>query len=523
MRMKTIGAWLVAGVVTWAAPVDAGTWNGTVKLGGVVLDEEGDLSAVQETENIYDGFSVTEVRLHGTPDMKNYFNLDLQEVNLDSRRGRFVYRMPGALKLNASFNRSRQVFDPQRLISSEREHWDVGVRLTPTKWFALSGSFDNTTREGDRLSFPSGTVSVLGTGYDYALRTGRLGAEVRKGRRGLEVALRMSDFSDDLNAAADRTGRVVSARLYGPCMFTDKWMHYVRGAYGVSEVSNVGGALTDIDYKLYSARYTGIVRPVDRFQATYTFDAQRVDNESTDLDTDRFQNRIAATFYHPHGSITGGYAYEINDDDRTLTSYNSWQAATTFRYQKRVTAKIRYAGRVKTDLEELTLLRDIESSRLRADLEVVPIDGLALGGGFNIRDREYPDIEVKSEGQSFRATARYTIADWGGVSGDFTHSTDEYTDRVAGFEATTDVVSARVDFERVQGLRLSSGLTYVDASEDLDIEKSIWSFEGQYDVFADWGLEVKYNVFNYDDYVLLDRYYTANVVRFNVVYDLPVQ
>ena len=36
----------------------------------------------------------------------------------------------------------------------------------------------------------------------------------------------------------------------------------------------------------------------------------------------------------------------------------------------------------------------------------------------------------------------------------------------------------------------------------------------------DRNLEAKYNVYNYDDFILLDRYYTANVVWFNVAYDL---
>ena len=37
---------------------------------------------------------------------------------------------------------------------------------------------------------------------------------------------------------------------------------------------------------------------------------------------------------------------------------------------------------------------------------------------------------------------------------------------------------------------------------------------------GDYHVEVKYNVYNYDDYILLDRYYTANVVWVNVAWDL---
>ncbi len=44
-----------------------------------------------------------------------------------------------------------------------------------------------------------------------------------------------------------------------------------------------------------------------------------------------------------------------------------------------------------------------------------------------------------------------------------------------------------------------------------------------YTVLDDLHVEVKYNVYNYDDYMILNRYYTANVVWFNVAYDLHVQ
>ena len=50
MRMKTITtAWVTLVVALAASSSPAGTLNGTLKLGGVILDEEGDRSAVQET------------------------------------------------------------------------------------------------------------------------------------------------------------------------------------------------------------------------------------------------------------------------------------------------------------------------------------------------------------------------------------------------------------------------------------------------------------------------------------------
>jgi hypothetical protein len=68
-------------------------------------------------------------------------------------------------------------------------------------------------------------------------------------------------------------------------------------------------------------------------------------------------------------------------------------------------------------------------------------------------------------------------------------------------------------------LRLAGGATYMKIRENLDIEKSMAFVEGDYALPRGYHLEIKYNVYNYDDYILLSRYYTANVVRINLGYD----
>ena len=44
--------------------------------------------------------------------------------------------------------------------------------------------------------------------------------------------------------------------------------------------------------------------------------------------------------------------------------------------------------------------------------------------------------------------------------------------------------------------------------------------EGALRLAQRYRLEAKYNCYNYDDYILIDRYYTANVVRIDLGYDL---
>jgi hypothetical protein len=265
-----------------------------------------------------------------------------------------------------------------------------------------------------------------------------------------------------------------------------------------------------------------VARPLSDVQLKYAFNAQRVDHEATALQTDRFQHNVDATFYYQGGNVTGGYSYEMNDDDEHLTHYNSWRVGAVLRGDRH-TARLRYSGREKKDKEQLTLLQDVEASRILADFDVEPMKDLTVNLGLNVREREFPDINVKSKGRTLRGGFGYTYNGWGGLSATYTFTQDEYTDLAAGYDVNSHIVTARADLNRIPNTRLSGGVTYLDIGKDLDIEKSILFLEAGYTVAKDYHFEVKYNVYNYDDYVLLDRYYTANVVWFNVAYDIHVE
>jgi hypothetical protein len=502
-------------LVLAAATAAAGTLHGTVQVGGVFVDETGDPTTVQETYNLEEGFALSRIRLMGNLDPRSTFMLDLRDLNLRSRAGDLTLRVPGRFKLTAGYDQDRYLFDPGRGVTSERKDWQAGLQYTPSRWLALSGDVSLQAREGERLAYPAGTVSALGTAYDDGLVTGQVAGDVRRGRRGGGVSLRMSSYSNELLPAADRTGRVWAGRFYAPMPFYAQWNNLVRASYGTRELS--GG---DVEWTTQGFQYTAVIQPRESYELRYAFDANRLEDDAADLTTDRFQNDVDATWHHRYGRLTAGYGYEMNDDDRALTTYRSWRAGLTLRPDPRVNARVDYAGRVKKDQEELTLLKDIEASRVRARLEVRPVELLTLGGDYSKRERELPDIGVSVDGTVAGASLRYEVPSWGAVSADYSHAEDEYVDRLAGFTTQSDIVTTRLEVARIPNLRVAGGFTYLDIGKDLDIEKSMVFAEGTLKLAERYHLGVKYNCYNYDDYVLLDRYYTANVVRVELGYDL---
>jgi hypothetical protein len=519
MRYMTLMVAAVIGIVAFAATVEASTFDGTLKLGGISVDEQyGDLSSVQETYNIYDGFNVTQVRLNGVLNPRHYFTINLRDINLKSRKGDFLYRIPGTFKFSSNFRRHRQVFDPDRAVTSNRKMWRFGASLTPTRSWEFIANYSNNQRSGSRLSYPSGTNSWLGDGYDYTLQTGGIEAMFVRGPRGFAVRYDVTDFVNQLDDITNRRGHLVSARINTPCFFYDKWTHLLRGAYGKHEVINTG-----LDYTLLNFQYTGVVLPVSWFKFKYNLFLNRVDDQSTMMKTDNIQNNFDGDFYYKYGRIFAGYGYEINDDDRSLTNYNTYRLGGTFDYQKRAYAKLSYANRAKTDREKTTLLQDIESEQVRADLKLVPMDDLVIGGKYVDGTREFPDINVKAKGQTAKGYLNYKFPGWVTLVGDYTYGLEEYDDRVTPFNIDSQIVTGRLTLDRISNLMLAAGVAYVKIGKDLDIEKSIVFFEGEYTVASDYHIEVKYNIYNYDDFIITDRYYTANVVWVNFAYDFRTE
>ena len=516
---KNILVSTLAVILASVSAVSATQIEGTVKLGGVIVDEDaGDLSVMQETFNIYEGFSATQLKLNGNFNPRTYFTLSLNDINLDNRKSDFEFWVPGQFRFFTRYDQHRQVFDPERVLNSRRNDLRVGMWLTPAKWFTLSADYDRQTREGERLGFPAGTASELGNGYDYVLQTGRFEGEARKESRALAIAYDYTDYSDSRSDVRDRFGYVVSARLRTPDYFTDKVTHLLRAAYGKRELAN-----WDTDYILQNFQYTGVAVPIRQIQLKYNFYASRIDDRATRLKTDNFRNNFDVTYFHPHGSVFGGYGYEMNDDDRSLTSYNTYRVGGSYRGPKDLVAKVEYANRSKKDEEKRTLLQDMEAATLVAKVQVSPVDNFMLGAGYKDRDREFSDIGVESKGRSANVFGSYSYARWGSVGVEYTYARDEYDNRIDRFDAETQTVTSRADFERIKDLRLGGGVTYMDVGKDLDIEKSILFMEAEYTLHEVYHVEVKYNVYNYDDYILLDRYYTANIVWINAAYDFDFQ
>jgi len=518
-RRVLFGSPLLLAALILALPALAGTVGGTLEVGTVSVEKTwGDISTMPEAWDIYDGFTVSRLNLEGTAGHRNAFHLDLRDVTRNNANGLFNYRLADLGGLTVRHHRTRQIYDAAGQTSAERRDWRVGANLTPTRDFRVTAEYGRQDRAGDRWALPMHTVSSLGTTYDYVLQTHFVEGELRKDGRMFAAGWEGSRLTDDTNAAMDRRGDVFSARASIPCLFLPgRLSHFVRGSYGTQELEDAALEYTTADFQ-----YLGALRASDTIDLRYRLGLSRIESDATGLQTDRTRNDVDLTWRRNQASLFGGYGFATTDDDVTLTDTNTWRVGGSYREGDSWQVRASYATSEKDDQESLTLLKDVESSRWRASAQVKLIEPLTVGAAWLQRDREYPVLNVTATGKRYSGFARVALKDWGTASVEYAYSDDEYVDQAGAFRADNSTVTARVDLTGVSHLRLGGGLTYLDLGKDLDVEKSIITFDGQYDLSRDYFVSARYNVYNYDDYVLLDRYFTSNVIWLNVGYKLPV-
>ena len=513
------GGLLVLPLLCLAQPALAGAVGGTLEVGTAAVQKTwGDPSTMPEVWDIYDGFTVSRLNLEGTAGSRSAFHLDLRDVNTNAVGGLFNYRLADLGGLTVRHARSRQLFDSGGQVSADRRDWQANLDLTPSRTFRVTAAYGRQDRQGDRWSVPANTVSWLGGGYDYVLQTHAVEGEYRQAGRMVAFGWEGSRLTDQADAAYDRHGDLLTLRASVPCLLLPgRLTHFVRGAWGQQELTAAA-----LQSTLWDFQYFGTLRATDTVELRYKLDLDRVESDATGLQTDRTSNDFDLTWRFRQGSLFGGYGFATKDDDRTLTDTDTWRVGGSWRDGDRWQVRASYANSQKDDQESLTLLRDIESSRWRASAQAKVQDHVTVGGAWLQRDRDYPALGVTSCGERYSGFARFDLPEWGAATVEYAYSNDEYVDQAGAFRADNNAVTARVDLNRVRQLRVGAGVTYLDLGKDLDIEKSILTFDGQYDLGRDYFVNVRYNVYNYDDFVLLDRYYTSNVLWLNVGYKLPV-
>ena len=528
MKRRALIAMIVCLPCAGVAHADStSVWEGRIRMGGTLIDDTGDKSIMQDTYNLYEGFSLSSLYLKGQTNPFTHLLLDLTDVNLGDRRGRLDFRRVGALHLESTYAESRYVFDASGNIDARRRNSQNTLTYTPARWLWLSGDYNLQTRTGDRIPLNPGPPGWLGTAYDSKLNRWRGEAQMRAASGiGGTVAYDGVRQNDALDDRRERSGYVVSANLQLPHLLVQRLTNIVRGAVGRSELPYSG-----LGFDLKNIQYTGLLDATRWSRIKYRFYASSIDDEATRMRTDNFIHDVDVSARWRRALASAGYGWEALDDDHAITTSQTWRGALSLSTaENKVSGRVAYSARNTDDEEATTLIKDREFARLDVRLDARPKPAFSLGGRVANRDRTMPDISSEANGWTGTAytTWRYEhFGDKGVIAGDlgadYTYADDDFDTTTGHEQVISHAATARLNITFHDRIDTQASVTYFKAGEDLDIRKSIVSVGLGYHFKNGFSADARYNAYNYDDYLVLARYYTANVVWLNVGYAFSTQ
>ena len=104
----------------------------------------------------------------------------------------------------------------------------------------------------------------------------------------------------------------------------------------------------------------------------------------------------------------------------------------------------------------------------------------------------------------------------------YSHYVGEYQDRSdnTSYEFADHVLTGHAYPVEIGKLTVDFGGTWYRSKRDQDLEKMSGEIGAAYRIAKTIQLEGRYRVYNFDNFLVTDEYYTANIVEFRLIKDV---
>jgi hypothetical protein len=335
------------------------------------------------------------------------------------------------------------------------------------------------------------------------------------------MELRHSDLDDDLGTIGYRDANSFNLDAHLRIPEYD-WLDLSGGYYYRSDKSD----FYDLELKTNQGWGGLKLHLPELYMVDYRILFARTKHTGGDRATDNVVNTVAiGKVIKGFGGVRIGYENRIADDlsDRTVSHgflFKGW-----YNYEKRLFVKASLATRDKDVKTGATLLGDEDLTRysVTAQYRVEEWGDVRAQWQGRVRTRDDLMSKVNYDALSFNAnlkrneygrlTLRYSY-----YLGKYENSNDQ-TD----FEFSDNIVSVTLYPRSYRNITAQVGGSYYRSRRDLDTEKSSLNFGVTYNFLKDHKLEIKYNVFNFDDFLAQSAYYTANIVEINITKAISIE
>ena len=510
-----IGLIAAAALSTAAAPA----YDGTLRIGATIVDEEGSRGVNQPTYNLYEGVGLSLENFQYRLDNGLRFDASLKNVTMNNRNLNLGLSRSGLFGVSMHNDQYRRTYSFSGDRFTRRSRTSGNAWFKPHEYIKVYGGLGTVDKHGDMVELfdPAGFNSV--NAVDYTHTYYHAGLALGHDRDRVTVEYRGSEFTDNLagsmNDRSSRRFRVVAStvipRLRNLAL-NGGFQHYenrLELREDTLTANTVWGGARYFHRGGWSLRYSFIW---DR--ARRTGDLAATDNISHAV----FGDKV----WRGNAGLTVGYRYKINDDVLDELQTDSYLISGWLRPSAAMTLRAGYGTETSEVQSGATLTgnRDFTrawgSIRYRYDYGTIRL---------KVEDKSIENDDIGSTADYVKVATDMSVdyARYGTLTAGYSYYNGKYDNTDGGFRFEEHVVSGDFMSSTYHGLQAGIGGSYMRSRLDVDVESSTLRFKGVYTFAPTYQVEAVYSAHNFDDFGdlsgIYSRYYTANVVEINLLKD----
>ncbi len=515
MRKNIYAAILILAIFL-ALPVYSDDGRGKIKIGYTLVDEEGNRAVNHSTFNQYEGFTLSLEKFHYSLKNGIRFSADLKRMTLNNRNLYFGVEKPGLFGLRINNNQYRRVYNFEGNSFIRRHSTSGNVWVYPHRYVKIFGSGSFIGRSGSVMELFNIVDAATPTAVDYEQKQASGGFQVNYRGRVLRAEYGGINYINHEDNYLDQSRRWFKIRGFGAVpqyewvLLHGGFMNY-RTWYKHKNIeiqSNKGWGGSTVNLPM-------------NFAVSYNFIFERTTSDSDKVGTDN----IAHTFYASHlwprfAGITVGYQNDVSDDFEDIVKSNSYYLSGWLKPQTHLELRSEYGFRAEKVDEGSRLVGDEDRNRFMIS---VRCHKPQRGSGrlkYEIKQRKNDQLGSDVDFRRLTFDGTKTIGEYADLSVGYSYSIGEYTNREQQFEFRDHLLYGDVMSQEHYNTRGGVGVVYYRSKRDTDVESISLRFSGRYRFQDNYYFEIKYNAHNFDNFLVNDEYYTANIVEFYLIKDL---
>jgi hypothetical protein len=391
--------------------------------------------------------------------------------------------------------------------------------VTPHRYLKVFGGVTLVGLSGSVTDLFEPAMPAAPIEMDYDQKYYHAGIRFNQMGRMLQASFKKSDFSDNMNPDRDQSRYYVKFDGLLPVPIEEDQLFLSAGfRHFETEFDNTG-------FKISSNTFWSgaLLKLQQNSSIKYNVYFDRAASDSDFVATDNLAHAIYLSRWWPlRAGITFGYQYDVNDDDKDEVQANSVYLSGWLKPLDRLEFRGELGMRAEDVKEGSRLIGDEDRSRFKLSVKYSDKMIGALKVLLEQRMRENDEIGSEADFTRYSIGGDAAIRHYCDISAGYAYSLGDYQNVEQSFESRDHYLYVDITSREYYRMTAGFGVTYYRSKRDLDVESFALRFVASYRFQTKYRFEAAFSTDSFDDFLVRDQYYTANIVELSIIRDFSI-